>query len=34
MYSLDEMKQRAKGKTSLIVFAVIVVVGFLINWLQ
>ncbi len=33
MKSVDEMKKMAKGRTSLVVFAVIVVVGVLYNWL-
>lgn len=33
MKSVDEMKKMAKGRTSLVVFAVIVIVGVLYNWL-
>jgi len=33
MKSVDEMKKMAKGRTSVIVFAIIVVVGVLYNWL-
>ena len=33
MYGIDEIKKRAKGKTSLIIFACIVVVAVLFNWL-
>ena len=33
MKSVDEMKKIAKGRTSVIVFAIIVVVGVLYNWL-
>ena len=33
MKSVDEMKKMAKGRTSIIVFAIIVVVGVLYNWL-
>tara|TARA_R110000744_G_scaffold7578_1_gene26256 strand:+ start:1144 stop:1257 length:114 start_codon:yes stop_codon:yes gene_type:complete len=33
MYDLEEIKKRAKGRTSLIIFACIVVVAVLINWL-
>tara|TARA_R110002012_G_scaffold68332_7_gene177570 strand:- start:1251 stop:1355 length:105 start_codon:yes stop_codon:yes gene_type:complete len=33
MKSVDEMKKMAKGRTSMVVFAIIVVVGVLYNWL-
>ena len=33
MYSIEHMKKVASGKTSLIVFACIVVVAVLANWL-
>jgi len=33
MKSVDEMKKMAKGRTSLWVFAIIVVVGVVYNWL-
>ena len=33
MYSVDEMKKVAKGKTSMIVFGCIVVIAVLANWL-
>ena len=33
MKSVDEMKKIAKGRTSMVVFAIIVVVGVLYNWL-
>jgi len=33
MYGLDEMKKMAKGRRSLVIFACIVVVGMLANWL-
>jgi len=33
MYGLDELKKRATGRTSLIVFATIVVIAILFNWL-
>jgi len=33
MYSVDEIKKLATGKTSLIVFGVIVVIAILANWL-
>tara|TARA_R110000796_G_scaffold53656_1_gene125941 strand:- start:62 stop:175 length:114 start_codon:yes stop_codon:yes gene_type:complete len=33
MYSIEQMKKVASGKTSLIVFACIVVVAVLANWL-
>ena len=33
MKSVDEMKKMVKGRTSMVVFAIIVVVGVLYNWL-
>ena len=33
MKSVDEIKKMAKGRTSMVVFAIIVVVGVLYNWL-
>ncbi len=33
MKSVDEMKKMAKGRTSMVVFAIIVIVGVLYNWL-
>jgi hypothetical protein len=33
MKSVDEMKKMAKGRTSMVVFAIIVVVGVVYNWL-
>ncbi len=33
MKSVDEMKKMAKGRTSMVVFAIIVVVGVVYNWM-
>jgi|21_taG_2_1085346.scaffolds.fasta_scaffold00643_8 hypothetical protein len=33
MKSVDEMKKMAKGRTSMVVFAIIVVVGVIYNWM-
>ena len=33
MKSVDEMKKMEKGRTSMVVFAIIVVVGVIYNWM-
>ena len=33
MKSVDEMKKMAKGRTSMVVFAIIVVDGVIYNWM-
>lgn len=33
MKSVDEMKKMAKGRTSMVVFAIIVIVAVIYNWM-